>query len=247
MQLSPSWPRSRAGPSSLTIWLCWRPKWNDGVRFVPRRIHLLALLVLVAGSLLLSACQQPAPRKLHGVTDKMPQSDYPSAAARSPDLPLTDQYGRPFSLTTQQGKVVIVYFGYTSCPDVCPVTLAQLTQVWTGLGPEQARLFQPIFVTVDPERDTEEVIARYLSAFDSAVGGDQGLGFIGLRGMPEAAGPGDGSLRRESREKAATGIGGRLHGRSYGLYLRDRHRGEPGRVVPVRRFSGRHPLRMCDI
>ena len=142
---------------------------------VPRKIHLLALLVLVTGSLLVSACQ-PAPRKLHGVPYDKPKP--------APDLLLTDQYGRPFSLSTQKGKVVIVYFGYTSCPDVCPVTLAQLTQVWTGLGPEQAKFFQPIFVTVDPERDTEQVIAQYLSAFDSAVGGDQGLGFIGLRGAP---------------------------------------------------------------
>jgi len=155
---------------------------------VPRRIHLLAFLALVGASLLLNACQQPAPRKLHGITDKMPQSatHLPQPA---PDLLLTDQYGRPFSLSTQKGKVVIVYFGYTSCPDVCPVTLAQLTQVWTGLGPEQARFFQPIFVTVDSERDTEEVIARYLSAFDSAVGGDQGLGFIGLRGAPAELDP----------------------------------------------------------
>jgi len=151
---------------------------------VPRRIHLLVLLVLVAGSLLLGACQKPAPRKLHGMTDEMPPPSATHLPQPAPPLPLTDQYGRPFSLTTQTGKVVIVYFGYTSCPDVCPVTLAQLTQVWTGLGSDQARFFQPIFVTVDPERDTEEVIARYLGAFDSAVGGDQGLGFIGLRGAP---------------------------------------------------------------
>lgn len=146
-------------------------------------------MVLVAGSLLLNACQQPAPRKLHGIADKMP----PPSEARLPmlasDLPLTDQYGRPFSLSTQKGKVVIVYFGYTSCPDMCPVTLAQLTQVWTALEPDQAGFFQPIFVTVDPERDTAEVIARYLSAFDSAVGGDQGLGFIGLRGLPAELDP----------------------------------------------------------
>jgi protein SCO1 len=158
------------------------------VTFVPRRIRLLALLALVAGSLLLSACQQPTPRKLHGMTDKMPQSAtrLPQPA---PALPLTDQYGQPFSLSTQKGKVVIVYFGYTSCPDVCPVTLAQLTQVWIGLGQEQARLFQPIFVTVDPERDTEAVIDLYLSAFSRPLGDDRGLSFIGLRGAPAELDP----------------------------------------------------------
>ena len=156
---------------------------------MPRSIYLLAILALVAGSLLLGACQKPAQRKLHGISDKMPPPSEAKLPKPAPDLPLTDQYGRPFSLSTQKGKVVIVYFGYTSCPDVCPVTLAQLTQVWTGLGPDQARFFQPIFVTVDPERDTEEVIARYLGAFDSAVGGDQGLGFIGLRGTPAELDP----------------------------------------------------------
>jgi protein SCO1/2 len=143
-----------------------------------RRLPLSLALLIVA--LLLNACQ-PAPRKLHGVPyDK---------AEPAPDLLLTDQYGRPFSLSTQKGKVVIVYFGYTSCPDIYPITLAVLAQVWAQLSPEQAQFFQPIFVTVDPARDTEAVIARYLSAFERGLGDDQGLSFIGLRGTPAELDP----------------------------------------------------------
>lgn len=131
----------------------------------------VAWLLVVVG-LLLIACLPS--RRLHGVP-----YDRPGPA---PDLPLTDQFGRPFSLAEQRGKVVAVYFGYTSCPDVCPITLAQLTQVWRGLSAEEADRFQPIFVTVDPDRDTEPVLARYLSAFDNALAGDRPRNFIGLRG-----------------------------------------------------------------
>jgi protein SCO1 len=148
---------------------------DAGVTPVPRKTVWAALLALTLGGLLLTACQ-PSRVKLHGVPADPVQP--------APALPLTDQFGQPFSLSTQKGKVVVVYFGYTSCPDNCPITLAQLTQVWMQLDQQQAPLFQPIFVTVDPARDTEEVIARYLSAFSRPLGDDQGLGFIGLRGLP---------------------------------------------------------------
>ncbi|MCX7671348.1 MAG: SCO family protein, partial [Anaerolineae bacterium] len=117
-------------------------------------------------------------QRLHGV---------PYTPARpAADLPLTDQFGQPFALRAQRGKVLAIYFGYTSCPDVCPLTLAQLTQVWRELTTEEADRFQPIFVTVDPERDTEAVMARYLSAFDNALASERPRGFIGLRGTPDA-------------------------------------------------------------
>lgn len=134
-------------------------------------------LVTLAIGLLLAGCL-PAEGKLHGVRDER--------AGAKADLPLTDQTGRPFELAEYRGKVLAVYFGYTYCPDVCPITLAQLTQVWRELDPEEAARFQPIFVTVDPERDTAEVLARYLAVFDRAVGEDRGLGFIGLRGEGDA-------------------------------------------------------------
>ncbi len=141
------------------------------------RVRLFAWWIAIAVGLLLAACL-PADHRLRGV---------PYRPVRpAPDLALTDQRGQSFSLQHYRGKVLAVYFGYTYCPDVCPITLAQLAQVWRDLSAEEARSFQPVFVTVDPERDTEAMLTRYLAAFDNAVGTDLGLGFIGLRGDSEA-------------------------------------------------------------
>jgi len=86
---------------------------------------------------------------------------------------LTDMNGRPRSLDEFRGKVVLVSFGYTHCPDVCPTTLAKFAQVRRLLGGDGARL-QALFVTIDPERDTAELLRAYVPAFDPS--------FIGLRG-----------------------------------------------------------------
>jgi protein SCO1/2 len=88
-------------------------------------------------------------------------------------LELTDQTGRPRRLDEFRGKVVVVFFGFTHCPDVCPTTLADLSQVLKALGRDADRV-QVLFVTVDPERDTPEVLGKYVSAFDPR--------FLGLYG-----------------------------------------------------------------
>jgi protein SCO1/2 len=88
-------------------------------------------------------------------------------------LELTDQTGRPRRLEDWRGKVVVLFFGFTHCPDVCPTTLADLSQVMKQLGPDAERV-QVLFVTVDPERDTPEVLAKYVGAFDPR--------FLGLYG-----------------------------------------------------------------
>jgi len=141
-----------------------------------RRTLSRVCLALLA-SLLLAGCL-PTAYKLRGVPYERPRP--------APALPLTDQAGRPFALADHRGKVLAIYFGYTFCPDVCPITLAQLTQVWRELGAAEAARFQPVFVTVDPDRDTPAVLTRYLAAFDNAVGSDRGLGFIGLHGPADA-------------------------------------------------------------
>lgn len=82
------------------------------------------------------------------------------------DFELTDQSGQPYRLSDQRGKIVLVFFGYTHCPDVCPLTLSEFKQVKANLG-EQASGVQFVFITVDPERDTAEVLREYLSNFDS--------------------------------------------------------------------------------
>jgi protein SCO1/2 len=87
---------------------------------------------------------------------------------------LTDQHGRTRGDTEFRGKLMIVYFGYTFCPDVCPADLMAITQALDALGPE-ADGIQPIFITIDPRRDTK-VLGEYLKAFHKS--------FIGLTGTP---------------------------------------------------------------
>jgi cytochrome oxidase Cu insertion factor (SCO1/SenC/PrrC family) len=88
---------------------------------------------------------------------------------------LTDQAGKQRSDTEFRGKLMIVYFGYTFCPDVCPADLMAITQALDALGPA-AEGVQPVFITIDPERDTK-VLADYVSAFHRS--------FVGLTGSPD--------------------------------------------------------------
>lgn len=96
-----------------------------------------------------------------------------SRAAYGGDLRLTDHTGRPRTLADFRGKVVVLFFGYTQCPDVCPTALAEAAQAVRSLG-ERADRVQVLFVTVDPERDTAELLAAYVPAFHPD--------FLGLRG-----------------------------------------------------------------
>ena len=91
-------------------------------------------------------------------------------------LELPDADGKPRSLADWRGKVVVVFFGYTQCPDVCPTTMAELAQIRTQLGADGDRL-QTVFVTIDPERDSPEVLKAYLANFGPNV--------VGLRGDAE--------------------------------------------------------------
>ena len=112
--------------------------------------------------------------------------EQPSAAQMMDDLmygrgtvggpfTLTDQTGRKRSDSEFRGKLMIVYFGYTFCPDVCPADLMAITQALDALGVE-AEGIQPVFITVDPERDTR-VLADYVAAFHRSL--------VGLTGSPE--------------------------------------------------------------
>jgi protein SCO1/2 len=91
-------------------------------------------------------------------------------------LALTDHAGKPRTLADFKGKVVAVFFGFTRCPDVCPTTLAEMKLVKERLGPDGDRL-QVLFVTIDPERDTPELLGKYVPAFDPS--------FLGLYGTAE--------------------------------------------------------------
>lgn len=88
---------------------------------------------------------------------------------------LKDHNGKPVTLESYKGKVVVMFFGFTQCPDVCPTTMAEMAAVMKELGP-QAKDVQVLFVTLDPERDTPELLKQYVPAFDP--------GFVGLYGTP---------------------------------------------------------------
>ena len=92
------------------------------------------------------------------------------------DIPLTDHNGQARHLKDFVGKVVVVFFGFTQCPDVCPTSMQELAEVKKMLGKDGDRL-QGIFVTVDPERDTPEVLKAYMANFDPS--------FLALYGSPE--------------------------------------------------------------
>lgn len=89
---------------------------------------------------------------------------------------LTSADGKPYTLASFAGKAVLVFFGYTQCPDVCPTTLAELSEVMKLLGDKADRL-QVVMITVDPERDTPDVLKAYVTSFDPR--------FLGLSGTPE--------------------------------------------------------------
>ena len=88
---------------------------------------------------------------------------------------LTTLGGRDVTMADYRGKWLLIYFGYTYCPDVCPATLTELGQALKDLGPKAARV-QALFITVDPVRDTAPVMARYLKAFDPRIAGLRGDG-----------------------------------------------------------------------
>ncbi|MEJ2211037.1 MAG: SCO family protein [Anaerolineae bacterium] len=129
----------------------------------PNVIRLAALALLLA--LLLGACGAPSFR---GTVLDPP--------IEVPDFQLIDEHGQPWRLSEQRGKVVFLFFGYTSCPDVCPTTLASWSQAYRGLGKDAGRV-RFVFVTVDPERDTPERLAMHVDAFEPD--------FVGLTG-PQA-------------------------------------------------------------
>ena len=81
-----------------------------------------------------------------------------------PDLPFTDQNGHNVSTTDLQGKWTLVFFGYTFCPDICPMTLLQMSQLWKQLTPEQTQQLTALLVSVDPQRDNPAALQPYMAS-----------------------------------------------------------------------------------
>lgn len=104
--------------------------------------------------------------------------DITGSTAFGKDFSLVDPDGKVRTLADFKGKVVVMFFGYTQCPDICPTTLTEMQQVMALMGPQSDKV-QVLFVTVDPERDTAAILKQYVPSFDSR--------FMGLRPADEAA------------------------------------------------------------
>ncbi|MBC8056774.1 MAG: SCO family protein [Rhizobiales bacterium] len=115
-----------------------------------------------------------------GLASKAPAESFRGADITGADyarsLSLPDANGQPRTLGDFKGKVTVVFFGYTQCPDVCPTTMVELAQVKKALGADGDKL-QAVFITVDPERDTPEILRSYMASFDPS--------FVALRGTLE--------------------------------------------------------------
>ena len=131
--------------------------------FLTRFTALSAIAALVA-------CSPAAPPKAAFKAIDITGAEY----ARTLSLP--DASGKPRTLADFKGKVTLVFFGFTQCPDVCPTTLAEIAEVKQKLGPDGDRV-QAVFVTVDPERDTPEIVGAYVAGFNRD--------FVALRGSVE--------------------------------------------------------------
>jgi protein SCO1/2 len=133
-----------------------------------KRVFLAAAFALA----LLSGCDRlggGAPKESFKAVDI-------TGAEYARELSLPDVDGKLRTLADFKGKVTLVFFGYTQCPDVCPTTLAELAAVKRELGKDGDRV-QGVFVSVDPQRDTAEILKAYMASFDP--------GFVALRGTPE--------------------------------------------------------------
>ncbi len=166
-------------------WLKWLP--------------LLALVTAVG-------CGQPTPRVDFRGSDI-------SGADFGRRLELTDHNGKKRRLEDFRGKLVVLFFGYTHCPDVCPTTLSDMARAMRLLTPEQAARVQVLFVTVDPERDTPEMLKAYVPYFHPS--------FLGLYGTPQEVAEAAREFRVTYRKHTEPGATDYLVDHTAGSYVLD--------------------------
>nr|WP_322103779.1 SCO family protein [Paraburkholderia sp. J41] len=127
-------------------------------------------LLAVSGALALQGCGQQPP--------SFSNLDITGNTQFGKDFALPDTNGKTRTLADFKDKVVVLFFGYTHCPDVCPTTMAELSQALEQIGPENAKRVQVLFVTVDPDRDSAQILSQYVAAFNPS--------FLALRPANEA-------------------------------------------------------------
>lgn len=129
------------------------------------------------------------------------------------DFRLTDHLGRVRGMQDYRGKVVALFFGYTHCPDVCPTTMSDLAKALKLLGDRRSQV-QVLFVTLDPERDTQQVLAKYVPSFDPT--------FIGLYGDAAALDEVEKKFKVYARKQPVEGKSGYTVDHSAGIYVFDK-------------------------
>lgn len=149
------------------------------------------------------------------------------------EVRLTDHNGTPRTLADFKGKVIVVFFGYTHCPDVCPVTLGELAIVARELGKDAERM-QVLFITVDPERDTPAILSKYVPAFNPT--------FLGLYGDADATLRTAKEFKVFFQKQAASG-GGYSVDHSAGTYIYDKE----GRLRLFASYGQGAPKMLHDI
>lgn len=161
----------------------------------------------------LAACDAGAPLDVKG-TDITHAAEFKQVSgAGERRLALKDHNGRPVTLASFKGKIVVLFFGYAHCPDVCPTTLSDMAQALKLLHPAEASKIQILFVSVDPERDTPETLKAYVPYFHPD--------FLGLYGTPEQVAQAAREFRVVYRKHVEVGATDYLVDHSAGSYVLD--------------------------
>lgn len=173
-----------------------------GLANLYRRAWRLLLIAVVLGTA--ASCSREAAPAFHA-TDI-------TGASFARDFRLVDHHGTTRTLADFRGKAVVVFFGYTHCPDVCPTAMERFARVSRELGPAAGRL-QVIFISLDPQRDTREVLAKYVPFFHPD--------FLGMTGTPAEIETLAREFRVVAQRRPAEGAGGYTLDHSAGAYAYD--------------------------
>jgi protein SCO1/2 len=183
-------------------------------------------LLLSLGIAQIAGCERGAPAQKFRLTDV-------TGADFRAELSLTDHNGKPRTLADFRGKVVTVFFGFTHCPDACPTTMVEMAGVMKELGPAADQL-QVLFITVDPERDTQKLLSQYVPSFHPS--------FLGLYGDAEATARAAKAFKVYYQKRPVEGAGYSVD-HSAGTFVLDRE----GRVRLFAQYGAGAPALLHDI